>query len=63
MATLTKKELLEAIKDMPEDMEIGLCSTCGFYQLLDNIKVQKLWFDGKQKEVITLHPYPVVYSC
>ena len=60
---MTKKELLEAIKDMPDDMEISLCSTYGFYQLLDNIKVQKLWFDGKQKEVITLHPYPIVYSC
>lgn len=59
---MTKKELLEAVKDMPEDMEISLY-TGALYRPLEDVNVKKLWIDGKQKEIITLHPYPVVYSC
>ena len=59
---MTNKELLEAIKDMPEDMEVYLCSAA-MYRGVEDVNVKKLWLDGKRKEVITLHPYPVVYSC
>ena len=58
---MTKKELREVIEDMPEDMEIRLY-TGAFYSPLQDVNVKKLWIDGKQKEVITLHPYPTVYS-
>ena len=47
---------------MPEDMEISLY-TGALYRPLEDVNVKKLWIDGKQKKVITLHPYPVVYSC
>ena len=57
MATLTKKDLLEAIEDMPEDMPIMMYSGC-FYRQLEFVKTRKLWIDEKQIEVITLHPTP-----
>ena len=47
---------------MPEDMEISLY-TGALYRPLEDVNVKKLWIDGKQKEVITLHSYLVVYSC
>ena len=59
---MTKKELLEAIEDMPEDKEVMLY-TGAVYRPIQDISVKKLWVDGKQKELITLHPYPCVYSC
>jgi hypothetical protein len=57
MAILTKKDLLEAIKDMPENMPIMIYSGC-FYRHLEFVKTRKLWVDGEQIEVITLHPTP-----
>ena len=54
---MTKKELLEAIKDMPEDMEISLYSGC-FYRLIDDVRIEKLWMNGERKEFIALHPTP-----
>ena len=57
MATLTKKDLLEAIEDMPENMPIMMYSGC-FYRQIEFVKTQKLWVDEKQIEVITLHPTP-----
>ena len=59
---MTKKELEEIIKDMPEGMEITLY-TGAFYRPIEDVNVKKVWIDGKQKEVITLPPYPTVYSC
>ena len=59
---MTLKEFRELTKDMPEDKEISLY-TGALYRPLEDVNVKKLWIDGKQKEVITLHPYPVVYSC
>ena len=58
---MTLKEFRELTKGMPEDMEISLY-TGALYRPLEDVNVKKLWIDGKQKEVITLHPYPVVYS-
>lgn len=57
MATLTKKDLLEAIEDMPENMPIMMYSGC-FYRQIEFVKTRNLWIDGKQIEVITLHPTP-----
>ena len=57
MAMLTKKDLLEAIEDMPENMPIMMYSGC-FYRQIEFVKTQKLWVDEKQIEVITLHPTP-----
>ena len=57
MATLTKRDLLKAIEDMPEDMPIMMYSGC-FYRQLEFVKTRKLWVNGKQIEVITLHPTP-----
>ena len=57
MATLTKKDLLEAIEDMPENMPIMMYSGC-FYRPIEFVKTQKIWIDGKKVEVITLHPTP-----
>ena len=59
---MTLKEFRELTKDMPESMEISLY-TGALYRPLEDVNVKKLWINGKQKEVITLHPYPVVYSC
>lgn len=55
MTTLTKKDLLEAIKEMPMNMPIMMYSGC-FYRQIEFVKTRKLWIDGKQIEVITLHP-------
>lgn len=57
MNKMTKKDLLEAIEDMPMDMPIMMYSGC-FYRQIEFVKTQKLWVDGKQIEVITLHPTP-----
>ena len=54
---MTKKDLLEAIEDMPMDMPIMMYSGC-FYRQIEFVKTKKLWIDGKQIEVITLHPTP-----
>ena len=55
---MTKKELLEAIKDMPEDAEIFLVT--GYSCLpIENCSV----IPKEGKEVFALHPYPCVYSC
>ena len=58
---MTKKELLEAIKHMPEDMEVMLY-TGAVYRPIQDISIKKLWEGGKQKNFITLHPYPCVYA-
>ena len=58
---MTLEEFYKATEDMPKNMEISLY-TGALYRPLEDVNVKKLWIDGKQKEVITLHPYPVVYS-
>ena len=57
---MTKKELLEAIKDMPEDAEVSTYSGC-FYRPLEFAKLQKVWRGGKQIEIIALYltPYAI----
>ena len=55
MATLTKKELLEAIEDMPENMPIMIYHGA-YYVPIEFIKVRKLWDCGKQVETICIEP-------
>ena len=54
---MTKKELLEAIKDMPEDAEIYLRGFTA--QPIEYLSIEEI----KGRDVICLHPYPVVYAC
>ena len=54
---MTKKELLEAIKDMPEDAEVSIYSGC-LYRPLEYAKLQEVWSERKRIEVIALHPTP-----
>ena len=53
MATLTKKDLLEAIEDMPMDMPVKVCRG-SLYVDIDNIHLKKLWADDRQIEVICI---------
>ena len=47
MATLTKKELLEAIKDMPDDMKVYLETDLWIYENLRSAK-----FNEEEKVII-----------
>ena len=55
---MTKKELLEAIKDMPDDVEIYL-STGYRDSNIENCSIKEI----NGKDAILLHPYPIVYAC
>ena len=55
---MTKKELLEAIKDMPEDAEIYL-STGYRHNKMENCSIMEI----NGKDAILLYPYPIVYAC
>ena len=52
---MTKKDLLEAIEDMPEDMPIMIYHGA-YYVPIEFIKVRKLWDCGKQVETICIEP-------
>ena len=52
---LTKKDLLEAIEDMPMDMPITVYHG-DYYVSIEFIKVRKLWDCGKQVETICIEP-------
>ena len=52
---MTKKELLEAIKDMPESAEVLLYSGA-FYRKLEFAKMHHLWVDLQWIDAIALHP-------
>ena len=54
---MTKKELLEAIKDMPEDMEIYLRGFTA--QPIENLSIEEI----KGRDVICLHPSLIIYAC
>ena len=55
---MTKKELLEAIKDMPEDAEVYL-STGYRDSKIENCSIKEI----NEKDAFLLHPYPIVYAC
>ena len=60
---LTKKDLLEAIEDMPMDMPIMIYHGA-YYVPIEFIKVRKLWDCGKQVETICIEPKRLeVKSC
>ena len=55
---LTKKDLLEAIEDMPMDAEIYL-STGYRDSNIENCSIKEI----NGKDAFLLHPYPIVYAC
>ena len=55
MATLTKKDLLEAIEDMPMDTLITMFHGC-FYIPVEFVQIKQLWVNGKQVECICIEP-------
>ena len=55
MATLTKKDLLEAIEDMPMETPI-MVYRGAFYLPIEFIHTKKLWEEGKQVECICIEP-------
>ena len=50
---LTKKDLLEAIEDMPMNMPVKICRG-SLYVGIDGICLKKLWVDDRQIEVICI---------
>ena len=59
---MTKKELLEAIKDMPEDMEIWVHANALYYEA-DRVEPKTLWTGKVKQTVITIHGYPHIKLC
>jgi hypothetical protein len=54
--------LLEAIEDMPMDMEIALHYAGASFQLLRKAKIIKLWINGEETDVISLFGNCKFYS-
>ena len=51
---MTKKELLEVIKDMPEDAEVWTYAGGIYRKVVDSIKLQDIWVEGKRKKIIEI---------
>ena len=51
---MTKKELLEAIKDMPMDAEVWTYTGGIYRKVIDSIKLQEIWAEGKRKKIIEI---------
>ena len=49
---MTKKDLLEAIKDMPEDTEVWTYTGGIYSKVVDSIKLLEIWVEGKRKKII-----------
>ena len=54
MATLTKKDLLEAIEDMPENIEVWTQTNALCYEV-DRVELKTLWVGKEKKTVILFH--------
>ena len=54
MATLTKKDLLEAIEDMPMDIEVWAQTNALCYKM-DRVELRTLWAEKEKKTVILFH--------
>ena len=54
MATLTKKDLLEAIEDMPENIEIWTQTNALCYEV-NRVELKTLWVGKEKKTVILFH--------
>jgi hypothetical protein len=54
MATLTKKDLLEAIEDMPENLEVWTLTNALCYEV-NRVELRTLWVGKEKKTVILLH--------
>ena len=54
MATLTKKDLLEAIEDMPENIEVYAQTNALRYEV-NRVELKTLWVGKEKKTVILFH--------
>ena len=54
MATLTKKDLLEAIEDMPENIEVWTQTNALCYEVT-RVESKTLWVGKEKKTVILFH--------
>ena len=54
MATLTKKDLLEAIEDMPENVEVWAQTNALCYEV-NRVGLKTLWVGKEKKTVILFH--------
>ena len=54
MATLTKKDLLEAIEDMPMDIEVWTKTNALCYEV-NRVELKTLWVGKEKKTVILFH--------
>ena len=54
MTTLTKKDLLEAIKDMPENIEVWTQTNALCYEV-NRVELKMLWVGKEKKTVILFH--------
>ena len=51
---MTKKELLDAIKDMPEDIEVWAQTNALCYEV-NRVELKTLWVGKEKKTVILFH--------
>ena len=54
MATLTKKDLLEAIEYMPENLEVWTQTNALCYEV-NKVELKTLWVGKEKKTVILFH--------
>ena len=54
MATLTKKDLLEAIEDIPENIEVWTQTNALCYEV-NRVELKTLWVRKEKKTVILFH--------
>ena len=54
MATLTKKDLLEAIEDVPENLEVWTQTNALCYEV-NRVELKTLWVGKEKKTVILFH--------
>ena len=51
---MTLKEFRKATKDMPEDAEVWTCTGGIYRKVVDSIKLQEIWAEGKRKKIIEI---------
>ena len=51
---MTLKEFRELTKDMPEDAEMWNYTGGIYRKVVDSIKLQEIWAEGKRKKIIRI---------
>ena len=57
---MTLEEFYKATEDMPSDMEIGFYNG-GFNRPIKEARIEKLWVDKQQKDILILYPKSIIY--